>query len=368
MSLARLGVLSWILLLACGAGATSIPPRLSGWALFQLDGQALGLGSATHVYDLSTPLFTDYAAKLRVVRLPPGTQAVYAPEAVFDFPVGTVLAKTFAYPVAALSTLPTNIGLRVLAPELFPDADGGEMLLVETRILVRQPQGWLALPYVWLPGERDAVLALTGRSQDLALNRGTEPLSIKYQVPNANQCKSCHVEVDGFDKRVMPIGPRARFLNRPDPLARDATNQLQRWEERGILAALPDLATIPRAPNAYDPASGSLDERARAYLDINCSHCHRRSGLASSTGLFLSSETTNLRQLGICKSPVAAGNGGSAEDFDIEPGQPGRSLLFKRLGSTDPSTMMPELGRSVADEPGVELIERWIAELPGSCR
>jgi uncharacterized repeat protein (TIGR03806 family) len=368
MSILRLGVLSWIFLLACSAGATAIPPRLSDWALFQLDGQALGLGPQTHVYDLSTPLFSDYAAKLRVVRLPPGTQAVYAPEAVFDFPVGTVLAKTFAYPVSALSPLPTTIGFRVLAPELFLGADGGEVLLVETRILVRQPQGWLALPYVWMPGERDAVLALTGRSQDLVLHRGTERLSVKYQVPNANQCKSCHVQVDGFDKRVMPIGPRARFLNRPDPLAGGASNQLQRWAEQGILTALPGLATIPRAPDAFDPESGSLDERARAYLDINCSHCHRATGLASSTGLFLSSETTDLRQLGVCKAPVAAGNGGSDEGFDIEPGQPARSLLFRRLGSTDPSTMMPELGRSVADTQGVELIGRWIEGLPGSCR
>jgi hypothetical protein len=30
--------------------------------------------------------------------------------------------------------------------------------------------------------------------------------------------------------------------------------------------------------------------------------------------------------------------------------------------------MMPELGRSVADTQGVELIGRWIEGLPGSCR
>jgi hypothetical protein len=52
-------------------------------------------------YDLNTPLFTDYAHKLRTVWMPKGQSAVYNAENTFDFPVGTIISKTFYYPKGA---------------------------------------------------------------------------------------------------------------------------------------------------------------------------------------------------------------------------------------------------------------------------
>ena len=49
-------------------------------------------------YDLNSALFSDYAEKFRFVKLPAGTHATYSADDVFDFPVGTVIAKTFAFP------------------------------------------------------------------------------------------------------------------------------------------------------------------------------------------------------------------------------------------------------------------------------
>ena len=49
-------------------------------------------------YDLNSALFSDYAEKFRFVKLPPGTHATYRDADAFEFPVGTVIAKTFAYP------------------------------------------------------------------------------------------------------------------------------------------------------------------------------------------------------------------------------------------------------------------------------
>lgn len=348
------------------AGASSIPQRLSEWGLFERQGAQLKLAPTSVVYDLITPLFSDYASKLRVIRLPPGTAAPYNPDEVLDFPEGTVIAKTFAYPVSELASLPTAIGLRVEAGGLFPETQG-EMLLLETRILVRQAKGWLGLPYIWKPDLGDAVLSLTGGRQDLVLERDGESLHIAYQVPNANLCRSCHVRVDGFDKKIMPIGPSIRQLNRADPLHPEK-HQLATWVERGMLTGLPPREELPRLADAFDPTTGTVAERARAYLDINCAHCHRSSGLASSSGLLLGINVSDPRQLGICKSPVAAGNGGAQEGFDIEPGNPEHSLLYLRLRSTDPSTRMPEVGRSVADARALALIGEWIAEMSGSCR
>lgn len=46
-------------------------------------------------YELNAPLFSDYAYKLRFVRLPEGQHVEYNSDSVFQFPVGTVIAKTF---------------------------------------------------------------------------------------------------------------------------------------------------------------------------------------------------------------------------------------------------------------------------------
>lgn len=363
------GLIVFIIALAGrgNAAPASIPQRLSAWNMLELDQNQLKLAESVVPYDLNTALFSDHALKLRVIRLPPASQIAYTNDDVLAFPVGTVIAKTFAYPVNSLQAVPATIGLRVSAEDLFPQ-NQGDILLIETRILVRQEQGWLALPYVWRPDLKDATLALTGQSQALSLDSGDGTINFTYEVPNANQCKSCHMRIDGFNKRITPIGPRARFLNRPDLLLGPESNQLTHWAALGLLSGLPDIAEVPRAPAAFDPESGSLEQRARAYLDMNCAHCHRPNGLASSTGLFLDSTITDPMRTGICKSPVAAGNGSHQEGYDIEPGHPEHSLLFLRLRSTDPAMRMPEVGRNLADPRGVALVESWIKQLPGNCR
>src|SRR5688572_24808964 len=49
-------------------------------------------------YELNTALFSNYAEKLRFVKLPPGTKAAFVPEGALDFPKGTVFIKNFYYP------------------------------------------------------------------------------------------------------------------------------------------------------------------------------------------------------------------------------------------------------------------------------
>ena len=49
------------------------------------------------VYALASPLFTDYALKFRTITLPRDARITYKAEGVLDFPVGTVISKTFYY-------------------------------------------------------------------------------------------------------------------------------------------------------------------------------------------------------------------------------------------------------------------------------
>ena len=53
--------------------------------------------------------------------------------------------------------------------------------------------------------------------------------------------------------------------------------------------------------------------------------------------------------------------------YSIVPGDPERSILHYRMQSIAPDEMMPELGRSLVHQEGIDLIYRWISEMPGSC-
>ena len=74
-----------------------------------------------------------------------------------------------------------------------------------------------------------------------------------------------------------------------------------------------------------------------------------------------------LVRLGVCKPPIAAGRGSGGLYYDIVPGRPAQSILLFRMKATAPDIMMPELGRALIHERGVQLIAQWIEEIPGSC-
>lgn len=126
---------------------------------------------------------------------------------------------------------------------------------------------------------------------------------------------------------------------------------------------MPDLASVSKAPVWNDPATGSLNDRARTWLDINCAHCHRPEGPASTSGLNLSVHEQSPAAWGVQKTPVAAGRGSGNRRYDIVPGHPDQSILLYRLESTDPGVMMPEVSRKVTHREGVALIREWIASL-----
>jgi hypothetical protein len=125
----------------------------------------------------------------------------------------------------------------------------------------------------------------------------------------------------------------------------------------------PVKSSWPIVPQWDNPSSGSLNARARAYLDINCGHCHRPGGPGKNSGLDLTVFAANEHSLGVGKSPVAAGAGSGGLRYDIVPGEPDRSILIFRMRSNNPGIMMPELGRSMIHHEGIDLIEEWIKSM-----
>lgn len=361
-----------LLLAACGSEtstpvfhAEGRPELLSDWGMVSVSGGHLVLSEGVEPYDLNTALFTDHAAKLRTIWMPEGVSATYREGEVFDFPVGTVITKTFYYPVdEAGNVLRGDAGLQVSnRPETL---DLARVRLVETRLLIRRDAGWVALPYVWNDTESDARLIRTGYSEALTLAETDGRFrTIHYLVPNVNQCAGCHA-TNNTTRELMPIGPAARHLNRDFAYAEGTENQLSHFIAQGYLSGAPSLDIAPRAA-VWDDPDTPLAARARSYLDINCAHCHNPVGPADTSGLHLDIDTPAGPNLGICKPPIAAGPGSGGHRFGIVPGSPDDSIFVYRMDSRQGDIMMPELGRSLIHEEGVELVRTWIAEMDGSC-
>jgi uncharacterized repeat protein (TIGR03806 family) len=317
--------------------------RLSQYALFSGDPKAQVPAPGVIPYDLNSALFSDYADKFRFVKLPQGAHASYRAEEVFDFPVGTVIAKTFAYPRDAR------------------DPSQGRRL-IETRILKHDADGWVGLPYIWNKEQTEAVLDVAGDTALVSwIHIDGRTRTNNYIIPNVNQCKGCHKSGD----TMLPIGPKARHLNRDFAYADGTENQLNHWAKLAALVGAPAPQQAPRMAVWNDPKTGSLDDRARAWLEINCAHCHSPQGPARNSGLDLLASQRNPTAFGIYKPPVAAGIGSGGLSFDIVPGEPDRSIIVYRIASTHPGVMMPELGKRLLHEEGVALVRQWIAAMRG---
>jgi uncharacterized repeat protein (TIGR03806 family) len=310
--------------------------KLSAYDFFTGKLSDLRPQAGVYPYSLNTPLFSNYAEKSRFVKLPDGAKAQYKDSVVFEFPVGTVLIKNFYYPID------------------FRRPEKGKKIL-ETRLLVHEQQGWQAYPYIWNEEQTDAYYDPAGETKVITyVNALGKKITTPYVIPNKNQCKGCHIRND----RMVPIGPTARQLNGPYDKG-GIENQLAHWQETGLLTGVPEI-NLPKLPVWDDAETGDLNSRARAYLEVNCAHCHSRSGPASTSGLFLDIYEKDPAHLGVNKAPVAAGRGAGNFQFDIIPGDPEHSIMIFRMKTNDPAIAMPEIGREQIHKEGVALIEEWI--------
>lgn len=344
--------------------------NLSDYNLFQNASDPTSMPNKGGVpYDLGVALFTDYATKYRYAFVPEGLAANYSEAEVMDFPKGSVLVKTF--------TMPENTSFR----------DGAEQV-IETRLLIHRENGWVALPYYWSPelGGADAELAPLGvEIPNMVTNHNGADIEFTYSVPDWTACTSCHGKLSGGASTFIPIGPKARYLNK-DYTYNDSqvANQLEYWAEGGILEGMPtdrnSIMKTARFDDAVVPDSldsDTLHDTAKAYLDINCAHCHRNeltlgdgySGPAGSSGLQLEYNREyedDTTKFGTCKVPVAGGH--QDYPYDVVPGDSSNSYLLFRMSTNDSRHRMPELGRATVHEEGVELIRAWIQNLPlASC-
>lgn len=286
---------------------------LSGYAIFQGDPVDLMPAEDFHVYELATELFTDYAEKQRLIKLPAGFTLKANGEGLPDFPEGTILVKTFYYYNDKRD--PSN-GKKV----------------IETRLEIKSNGRWNVGTYLWNKDQTDATLITTGINKTINwIDDQGNGRVIAYRVPSNNECATCH-QASG---QIIPIGPKLRNLNMDVERNAIEVNQLQHLQQTGILDGVDPISipSLPRWKNTSEP----LDRRARAYLDVNCAHCHNANGIASGTKLVLNYDTPY--------QGTDIGDRRNAIVSNMERGS------------------MPRLGTSIVDDEGLELIRAYIKNL-----
>jgi uncharacterized repeat protein (TIGR03806 family) len=341
----RITIVALIFLIFTGAfiqiSTPKYPEKLSDWGIFEGKMADLKPKSGVVPYALNTPLYRDYAEKSRFIRMPQGANVAYSTDGVLDFPSGTLIVKSFYYPA------------NLQHPE-----EGKN--IIETRLLTKEGDNWKPLTYVWNDEQTDAVLDIAGDEKQVQfIDKEGVQQNVRYVIPNQNQCKGCH----NVNDKISPIGPSVSQMNGDLNYPEGKQNQIEHWKNSGLMSNVPELNAIPRTAVWNDPSTGDINARARAYLAMNCAHCHRKEGPAQTSGLYLTENEQEPMAFGINKTPIAAGNGSGGRLYDITPGDANASILWYRMQTTDPGERMPELGRNLLHKEGIALIKDWINQL-----
>jgi len=289
--------------------------KLSDYGLFAGELANLQPAEGVHVLELSSVLFTDFAHKLRTAKLPENTQITLEGSENLVFPNGTILTKTFYY----------------INDEQNPHLGKN---IIETRLLIKNDDKWNAATYVWNDAQNDASLEESGLRKSIAWQDHTgEKLGTSYAVPSSNDCLTCHQH----NNRVVPLGPTVRNLNRQVMQDNQSSNQLHSLQSMGALYSFAIDEQVRMVD--YNDTTASLENRARAYLALNCAHCHQPAGWEEATERqFDFRYATSLRRSGILYS----------ED-----------KITRALQSGD----MPLTGTTMLDHDGMDIVIEYLSEL-----
>lgn len=265
-------------------------------------------------YDVQTALWTDGASKLRWFVLPPNRTATVADDGFVDLPDGSIIVKQFGF-----------------------DAP------LETRFMVRRGARWTFATYEWNEDGTDAA-----RLHDVTRRKIGE---VDYRFPSETECEYCHSRASG-----LVLGLHAAQLDGLYDYDGDTKNQLDVLRDAGLLTGDASSSPLPEPSDESVP----LEARVRAYLHVNCAHCHQPGGWSSpSLTLDLRYELP-LAETGLCDDVQFFRPPGTPR---IAAGDPDSSDLFERMRTEDALERMPPIGLSVIDAEGIALVEAWIRSL-----
>jgi uncharacterized repeat protein (TIGR03806 family) len=304
-----------------GGGTAGVATQLSATGCVNA-ADATKPASGLIPYAPRATLWSDGAVKDRWIGLPDGQNITVGADGDWDFPNGTVLVKNFR-----------------LADRL-----------VETRLFMRHPDGvWAGYSYEWNAQQTDATLVRGGKQVTVA--------GQTWSYPSEGQCLACHTEVAG---RSLGLETKQLAFNITYPQTGRDAHQLVTLNAANTLSS-PIANPTDQVPYP-DPmgSSGTLGERARAYLHTNCSQCHRANGPTPSNMDLR--YATALADTHACDVAPTLGDLGLIDARLIAPGAAARSVLIERMSRRD-AHGMPPVGSAQVDAEGEKLLTDWVNSL-----
>lgn len=270
-------------------------------------------------FSVAQKFWSDGAEKERWVAIPDGTSMLIDERGDFELPPGGVSIKHFTW--------------------------NGKYF--ESRFFVRYNNGnYGAFTYRWAEDERSATLVDSGgESRQLD--------GITWEYPSQGQCFQCHTPGANFSLglETMQLNIEHNF-----PSTGQTANQFDTLVHLGMVQG--NTAPLPAFPATGDD-SFSLDERANAYLHINCSSCHRGNTGGRSTWNALSSVPFESKAL--CNElPINSWSGNASERL-IAPGDHTLSTVWLRMHQRDVAAMPPL--SQLPDHDGADMLSDWIDSL-----
>lgn len=313
-----------------------LPEKLSETGIF-VDVESLELNPGYIAYEPNISFWSDYAEKRRWVSLPDTSAKVdIMPDGEWESPAGTIWVKHF---------------------DMRMDRDDPESKRrIETRLLMRTDDGAYGVSYRWNDEQTDADLVPDSGAQfDLDVTVDGQLYAQTYNIPSRTQCMQCHTPGARFS-----LSFNTRQLNREGTIHGDLENQIQALADAGYFEEAPgDPASLPAFPE-LDDTSISLSERAKAYLAVNCSSCHRAS--AGAFAEWTAEAGLPVAQLGVIGA-VPVRSYVSDEARLVTRGDASQSVLWNRIAGSDGFTRMPPIGSNEVDPVGEALIRDWIESL-----
>lgn len=313
-------------------------------------------------FSINAEQWSDYAIAERHLALPEKASIGLHPQAVavpgkqnsrtMDFPAETVLTKTLSLDLI--------------------QGDAASRRRIETQVLHFDGNDWRGYSYEWNDEQTDAMLvSAEGKSRTWNVQDSQAPGGKRvqaWQFAARNDCIRCH---NPWSEYTLAFN--IAQLNRAHDYGSVTDNQIRTLKHIGVLVDIPIQpgTTKPEPAKAPDQlprladlhqASTSLEQRSRAYLHVNCAHCHRFNG-GGSAHIYLQHDLPLAGIKAVDLRPTQ-GTFGIRDARILAPADPYRSVLLFRLAKSGPGHM-PHLGSKFIDHQGVTLIHDWIASLPG---
>jgi hypothetical protein len=299
-----------------------LPDSLSKLKVYKGNLQDLQYCSYYISCELVNGMFTDSCEKQNLVYVPAGKMIV-APTSgsgLPTFPDGTVFAKTFYY---------------------FKDKRNQSLgkIITETRVIYYKDSQWKYKTYAWNDQQTEAVAITGGKAVDVSwIDELGKSHQFQFKIANISQCVQCHL--NNTTTEFLPIGFQMKYINglrKTSPII----NQITYLQQQGKMNSV-NPSSFDSVPNV-DDTSKPLENRVRAYLAINCAHCHSSSGMAWGVSNLDFSYEASLDSTHILTQ---------------------KTEILNRLTSSQAGYQMPLVHATLIDYQHIALIQQYFATLP----